>query len=234
MLLHCSHSRLAITSKWIVIMSRFAKNTVISTLFMSIIYILLYNYVDQKLALYLSTHIDSKTVDLSTALSLIATPKLWTLIGLIGFAVFWVLYHQNRLFTLRKSILYISSSIILAQTIGTFIKYMLGRARPILFLQEHFYGFHPFTFDRFYHSTPSGHSLSIFAVACMTYLLFRRLGWLAFLVAIMVAVTRVILNEHFLSDVVLGAYLGGLSAVLAYSVLQQNIYHEDLYVAGSK
>jgi membrane-associated phospholipid phosphatase len=72
------------------------------------------------------------------------------------------------------------------------IKIILGRRRPRDELEHGFYGWRPFGFDLSYDSFPSGHALTIFCV-------------LWFAIAIYLALTRVFLNSHYLSDVFVGA-----------------------------
>ncbi len=65
-----------------------------------------------------------------------------------------------------------------------------------------------------YHSTSSVHSLCIFAVCTALSILFRRYATLFFLIVIMVGISRLILTKHYLSDVILGAYIGIMSALV--------------------
>jgi membrane-associated phospholipid phosphatase len=88
------------------------------------------------------------------------------------------------------------------------IKILLGRRRPRDELELGLYGWRPLGFDLQYDSFPSGHALTIFSVAVI---LSGALPWLAvlwFALALYLALTRVMLNSHFLSDVLVGAGLG--------------------------
>jgi membrane-associated phospholipid phosphatase len=87
-------------------------------------------------------------------------------------------------------------------------KILLGRRRPRDELELGLYGWRPLGFDLQYDSFPSGHALTIFSVAVI---LSGVLPWLAplwFALALYLALTRVMLNSHFLSDVLVGAGLG--------------------------
>jgi membrane-associated phospholipid phosphatase len=90
-------------------------------------------------------------------------------------------------------------------------KILLGRRRPRDELEHGLYGWRPLGFDLQYDSFPSGHALTIFSVAVI---LSGALPWLAvlwFALALYLALTRVMLNSHFLSDVFVGAGIGLLT-----------------------
>ncbi|MEX0852004.1 MAG: phosphatase PAP2 family protein [Bauldia sp.] len=92
-----------------------------------------------------------------------------------------------------------------------------GRARPNA-LAAGAPAFDPFTFEYAHASFPSGHANTMGALAVIVAL---TLGpWSAPIIAAaaVVAVSRVMINVHYPSDVVGGALLGG---VLAYLVVRQ-------------
>lgn len=103
--------------------------------------------------------------------------------------------------------------------LADFLKPMLGRARPKLLEQEGLYGFFPFTTGADYASMPSGHATTVFALAAVLMSALPRAPWattarLAILAyAVVVALSRVMVNAHFLSDVVAGAAAGWLVAI---------------------
>ena len=90
------------------------------------------------------------------------------------------------------------------------LKIMIGRARPRQWFEESITGFYPFNFNAFgdFYAFPSGHSATAFAMAAAIGLLFpRHRSWL-YLVAGLVAISRVVLGAHFPSDILAGALLG--------------------------
>jgi undecaprenyl-diphosphatase len=66
-------------------------------------------------------------------------------------------------------------------------------------------------------SFPSDHATFAFAVAVGLFLVSRRLGLLALILAALVAVSRVYVGEHYLSDVVVGALIGSAATFAAAS-----------------
>ena len=66
-------------------------------------------------------------------------------------------------------------------------------------------------------SFPSDHSTAAFAIAVAVALRFRRLGWVALAFAAAIAVGRVIVGAHYPRDVIGGAALGSLAALLLWA-----------------
>ena len=64
-------------------------------------------------------------------------------------------------------------------------------------------------------SFPSSHAANAFALAAVFARRWRRVGAAAWLAAAVVAVSRIYLNRHFASDVIVGAALGVASAAWA-------------------
>jgi undecaprenyl-diphosphatase len=74
-----------------------------------------------------------------------------------------------------------------------------------------------FSSDRF--SFPSGHSMNAFAFGGVIGLAFPSLAPLALLLAASIAISRVVLGYHFVSDVIVGSLLGSLIGLLAFLVV---------------
>jgi len=91
------------------------------------------------------------------------------------------------------------------------IKIVLGRRRPRDELEHGLYGWHPFNFNLRQDSFPSGHALTIFCVAVIMAGALPAFTILWFAIAIYLAMTRVFLNSHYLSDVFVGAAIAILT-----------------------
>ncbi|MDZ7849138.1 MAG: phosphatase PAP2 family protein [Owenweeksia sp.] len=74
-----------------------------------------------------------------------------------------------------------------------------------------------------YQSLPSGHTTTAFACFGFLALLANRAGVMlfCFLIAAAVGYSRVYLSQHFLLDVVAGAFLGTFIALLAYYLMRK-------------
>lgn len=66
-------------------------------------------------------------------------------------------------------------------------------------------------------SFPSDHTTAAFAIAVAVWLRFRRLGWVTLAFAAALAVGRVFVGAHYPSDIVAGAALGSLAALVLWA-----------------
>ena len=101
--------------------------------------------------------------------------------------------------------------IILFQT----LKRAVGRRRPNL-IESHCWA-NLLPPDQF--SFPSGHALTAFAVATSLGLFYPAISPILLLCAASVALSRIVLGLHFLSDVVVGSGLGAILGYLAFRLL---------------
>lgn len=98
----------------------------------------------------------------------------------------------------------------------TLLKIMVGRYRPRAWVHQGIYSFDPFGVAYSKCSFPSGHSQTIFAVMVSLAFIFPKGRWIFLGLALLVSATRIALTNHFISDVIVGAYIGTLMAILFY------------------
>ncbi|MCG8546462.1 MAG: phosphatase PAP2 family protein [Alphaproteobacteria bacterium] len=95
----------------------------------------------------------------------------------------------------------------------TFIKIIVGRARPNAVDTVNWPIFDPFTFKYAYHSFPSGHGNTVFVVAMIVGLLVPRIRTPMLILAAALAFCRVLQYRHFVSDSVGGALLAVITTL---------------------
>jgi membrane-associated phospholipid phosphatase len=95
-----------------------------------------------------------------------------------------------------------------ASLIANLAKGIIGRARPLLFDTEGGLEFKLFAFSPDYASLPSGHAVNIFAFATVIAILWSKARVLLYTLAAWIAASRVLIGEHYVTDVVVGAILG--------------------------
>jgi undecaprenyl-diphosphatase len=105
------------------------------------------------------------------------------------------------------------------------IKPILSRARPVELERGGIYGFYPFDFHARMNSMPSGHATTAFALAFVVAGFSPRWRIPAFLAAGYLALSRVMVNAHYLSDVI----AGGVVAFLTVQALRQLKNHNGIF-----
>jgi len=91
------------------------------------------------------------------------------------------------------------------------IKHLVGRPRPLAAAALATVGSHAITETD---SFPSGHATSVFAVATVFAAFYPRLRWPLYALAAAIAVGRVYLERHYVSDILAGAVIGIAIAAL--------------------
>jgi len=110
------------------------------------------------------------------------------------------------------------------------LKFIFGRARPDLLFSKHLYGFHFFEWNWHLESFPSGHAAGIGAICGAFACFYPRLSALFLVVGFSLALTRVGLGVHFLSDVIAGFTIGLLIAQWTYILMKEQktrFYHSS-------
>ena len=111
--------------------------------------------------------------------------------------------------------LFLFSTIGISGIIADIITPIAGRARPILWLRDGIYGFAPFTAQgSLWNGMPSGHTTTAFALAFSLSAFYPKGRILWFAYALLLALSRIIVDAHYLSDVCAGALLGWLTVKL--------------------
>jgi membrane-associated phospholipid phosphatase len=119
-----------------------------------------------------------------------------------------VLGARPLLHGISRGALAFLASLAVASAILHSIKLVFGRRRPRDELEHELYGFRFLHYDPQHDSFPSGHAMTIFCVAVVLSGAIPVLAPLWFVVALYLALTRAVLNSHFLSDVFIGIAVG--------------------------
>lgn len=176
-----------------------------------------YFFVDQPLAWYMHNLPHSwltKAADIVTQFGLAGYYCCFLLV-LYGIAR-WIVADEQ----LKHIAILLFIAIIIPGIICDILKIFVGRSRPIMLFQYHDFGFKFFKLNAVMWSFPSGHATVIAGFMMMLSVLFEQWWGLFALMAFLVGISRVVVCAHFLSDVMMGWYLGAMIVVGLAETLQ--------------
>ena len=111
-------------------------------------------------------------------------------------------------------LLFFFFAVLLPVLAGEVIKDVVGRGRPFVGGQANAFNFSHFAGTEAFASFPSGHATTAFALAFAVTAVWPRLRTAMLIYALVIAASRLVLLAHHPSDVVAGALLGVIGAML--------------------
>lgn len=113
------------------------------------------------------------------------------------------------------------------------LKFTFGRSRPELLFSEGLYGFYGFKTKAPFWSFPSGHTTTIMGLAFGLCIIFPRYAYAFLLAAFSIAISRILLTNHFVSDVLMASYLSFIEVAILYSLLKRKEFFASLPILRS-
>ncbi len=177
--------------------------------------------IDRPLALALKAHVQGDWQGFWRVVTALGSGWPWYLAGLSAWSLArwrmaratwpesWIAWTARA-----RACVFVLLGLAVSGVLVTVLKALFGRLRPVWLFREGEYGFAPLSFDWAANSFPSGHSQTIWAVMTALMVLFPRHWptWVA--LGILVAASRLFLTVHYLSDVLMGSYIGIATVVL--------------------
>ena len=201
--------------------------------------LLSYFYIDRAVAEYFLANV--ATYESIGEIMSIAGESHWFIAtAILGF-LFFRYYKKNSL--LEQRFLFLLYINLFSGVINLLLKWLFGRIRPwglrdggdtygFLLFQNFEMGFFEkmkyhfitlFNSPTTYSSFPSGHTTTLVAVAIYLSLFFPKYRYLWFFVAIIVAFSRILANDHFISDLLAAVIVGSLSTLFLYSKMKDKL-----------
>ncbi len=207
----------------------------------SLLFMLFFSYffIDKSVARYFLANIPTYEA-LGEFISIFGESHWYFATAIIGFALFRFV-KKNELFAQRfLFLLYIN---LFSGLLSLVLKNLFGRIRPWgLKDEKEEFGFLLFqNFDMSfvekmkyhfitlkdapttYTSFPSGHTTTLFALFAYLCILFPKYLYLWLSIAIILASSRLLANDHFVSDIFAGIIIGTLSTLFIYSKMKDKI-----------
>ncbi len=128
------------------------------------------------------------------------------IVGLVGLARGWRNPVRMRFASMARGGLLMLSTMAVGGLIVLILKRSVARARPELFFEKGIYGLgESFSRAQQFNSFPSSHTYAAFAVAVVLGILAPRWRWAFLSLGALVAVSRLVNLDHYLSDVMTAA-----------------------------
>ncbi len=198
-----------------------------------------YFFIDKTIAKYFLSHVPVYE-GVGDFISIFGESHWYIVTALIGFIVFKY-FKKNELFSQR--FLFLLYANIFSGLISLVLKFLFGRIRPwgmrnggdeygFLLFQNFDMGFvekmkyHAITLSdapTTYTSFPSGHTTTIFTAFAYLSILFPKYLYLWLSLAVILASSRLLANDHFLSDIFAGIMIGTISTMFIYSKMKEKI-----------
>lgn len=180
--------------------------------------VILYLYADKPVAEYFASFGWRGQSVVLDGLSNIGIFEVWLVFFVVA-ALYFRYIRVNKLWEQRAWFMWFN--IVFTGAICIVLKISLGRARPDLWLSDHIFGFYGFHLTPKYWSLPSGHTTTIMTLTFALSILFPRYVVMLVGFGIMIAVLRVLLVFHYMTDILFAAWLALIEVGLLYSLLQK-------------
>jgi membrane-associated phospholipid phosphatase len=165
-------------------------------------------FLDHSAAAWIGAHSSPELKRVMQTVSRVGDWPAHVIAGLLGIAIAFVAKSKMWM----RIFLAMLVALALAGVTGRVIKLATGRARPSVKTEAHWNG--P-RFSYKYHAFPSGHTASSTAFFAALFLKRKKIGAPLLLIPVLIALSRMVVGAHYLSDVTFAAVLGVICAVLA-------------------
>lgn len=155
-------------------------------------------------------------------------------LGLIYFPLLFISIYYFRYHRINKKwetrFWFLLLCVAIPNVICVVLKVILGRARPLMWFENHLYGFFGFQTNSNFWSLPSGHTTNIMSLVLGLSILFPRYFYALLSVGFTVALSRILLNQHYLTDVLSAFYL----ALIEIGILLYILHRKSWLTAAWK
>jgi undecaprenyl-diphosphatase len=138
----------------------------------------------------------------------IASFLIWFLF--VGLGVLWVIDGKIK----KEQVIHALYACLFAWVIAFLIKYFFPTVRPFVTNGKEI----EVLFRPMDGAFPSEHTVVAFALAVTVFMHDRKVGWVFLISALLIGVARVLANVHYPIDIVGGAFLGTIVAVIVEKV----------------
>ncbi len=139
-----------------------------------------------------------------------ASELIWVLVGMVGVVLLW----EGDLVSALSASAFVVPAILLPWAVTLGLEALIRRARP--FEQTKTPALIQMSWKTA--SFPSGHATLAFSFAVLLAILIPTFAVIFFLLAAWIALARVMVGVHFVSDVIVGALIGAVGTFATYAL----------------
>lgn len=199
------------------------KNTILYGILTLVTIIFCYNFIDLKVTdiIYSSDIFGTGVSTFASLFSKIFSPKIWAIITVLATILCLYKYYRKQP---SENLCIMSLALVLTFFVAGTIKVLLARSRPELWLFDQQYGFHFFSFKSIYNSMPSGHTTFTFTglLAIANFFKKKQVTAIAIVIASIVGISRILILDHYVSDVILATYIGIFCYLWAKAIVENS------------
>jgi len=135
----------------------------------------------------------------------------------VGLAMFSLAFRDRATVKRIENLVFAALAVLVARGVVTeLIRYLLPRERPFVAL-----GFEPLVEQSLTSALPSGHAATLFALAAAAWFMNHRWGYWLGAFALVNGIARVVVGVHWPLDILVGAAVGIVSALLMRLLLNK-------------
>ncbi len=172
-------------------------------------------FLDRPLAVFWKATVSGEIEGFLKIVARLGEGQAWYILGGVGLVGCWIASRrasspERAAFFLAhgRGALFFLVSLAASGLVLRLAKFAFGRSRPQGLFADGLYGFYPFSGQWLLNSFPSGHSQTIWAAMIALLLIYPRYDVVYLALALLVSLSRMLTTAHYLSDVVMGSYLG--------------------------
>lgn len=178
-----------------------------------------YFFVDRQVALFVHDHRNSRPVGLEAVTH---GPEIAGLLTAAILGILMVRRARGPLLRWEIALFAACISLIVAEQFRLSLEFVFGRYWPATWtnnnpslIEDGAYGFHPFHSGPWYGSFPSGHTARTLGAMSVFWIAYPRWRWLWAVPPVLIPVSLVGMNYHFVGDTVAGGFVGAIVGTYA-------------------
>ncbi|MCB2106236.1 MAG: phosphatase PAP2 family protein [Rhodobacteraceae bacterium] len=185
-------------------------------------------WVDQPVANYFKSLNETGFVAAFRIITHLGESGVWYALAVVAALALWLRSRRAEgdfRWLLRRrvrSMVFVVVSMATSGTLVNVLKMIFGRYRPRYLFEDSLYGFVPFALDLKKSGFPSGHTQSIFAAMVACGFIWPRWRAVFWSLAVLVGASRFIITVHYTADVIAGAYVAIVIALIMRNVFERN------------